>query len=150
MYSNYELMKLWHEYTAVSSANLWEQDCTLNQLLLFKYIDPKTNQHKEISIIHSLAYNWREIGTIIGFPDHIIKAIYNAGSGREPNDCMQEVMSKWLNNAPGMPKYKQYPDNWTGVYNLLMDALQSKLAANLCDAVNAQVSDLRGNYKKGS
>ena len=44
---------------------------------------------------------------------------------------------------------KSYSEKWRGLYNLLKDGRQEKLAADLEAALNAEKCSIRGNYDEG-
>ena len=52
--------------------------------------------------------------------------------------------------TPQMSHYcKSYSEKWRGLYNLLKDGRQEKLAADLEAALNAEKCSIRGNYDEG-
>ena len=121
----------------------------MQYLRLNRYRDPYTSESKELRIINDLEANWERIGETLGFRPPEINTIRRLGSGRTPEQCLEEVFSKWMENVDKMPSCKRYPCNWKGVYNLLMDSNHSVLASSLNSAVTASRSDLNQTFDQG-
>ena len=80
----------------------------------------------------------------------MIQAIENPGSGRDPEDCIRQVFVKWLDNAPQLPNYCQYPLTWRGLHNLLLDSDNGEAADELKVALSSQFNTVRGTYEAAS
>ena len=87
------------------------------------------------------------MGEILGLNRAVIQTIENPGSGRDPEDCIHQVFVKWLDNAPALPNYRQYPLTWRGLYNLLLDSENSAAAFELKDAILSQFYTKQGPYE---
>ena len=90
------------------------------------------------------------MGEILGLNRAVIQAIENPGSGRDPEDCIRQVFVKWLDNAPQLPNYCQYPLTWRGLHNLLLDSDNGEAAVELKIALSSQFSTVRGTYEATS
>ena len=113
---------------------------------LIRYYDPNTSEKKELRIMDDLSADWERSGEMLGFRPPEINAIRHAGAGKTPIQCLREVFSKWIQNGDNMPSSKQYPCNWTGLYNVLIDSKHGGTADDLKAAITAYSSDLRQNY----
>ena len=87
------------------------------------------------------------MGEILGLHRAVIQTI---GSERDPEDCIRQVFVKWLDNAPQLPNYRQYPLTWRGLHNLLLDSDNSEAAVELKIALLSQFSTVRGTYEAAS
>ena len=121
----------------------------MKYLNLIIYHDPNTSEKKELRILDDLSADWECIGEILGFRPPEIDAIRHAGAGKTPIQCLREVISKWIQNADNMPSSKQYPCNWTGLYNMLMDSKHGATANDLKAAISASSSDLHQSFDDG-
>ena len=121
----------------------------MKYLNLIRYHDPNTSEKKELRILNNLSADWEVIGEILGFRPPEIIAIQHAGAGKTPIQCLQEVISKWIQNADNMPFSKRYPCNWTGLYNILMDSKHGTTANDLKAAITASSSDLHQSFDDG-
>ena len=105
----------------------------MHYLNRIRYYDPITSEKKELSIMDDLSADWECFGEILGFrPPEIIS--------------IRQVISKWIQNGDNMPSSKQYPCNWNGLYNLLIDSKHGGTANDLKAAITAFSSDLHQNY----
>ena len=116
---------------------------------LIRYYDPNTGEKKYLQILNDLSEDWERIGEIVGFRPPQIEAIGNTGSHRTSNECLHEVITRWLQNADNMPFSKRFPSNWIGVYNLLEDSKHNSIADDLKSAIEAFCSDLHENFNDG-
>ena len=121
----------------------------MKYLNLIRYHDSNTSEKKELRILDDLSADWECIGEILGFRPPEINAIRHAGARKTPIQCLREVISKWMQNADNMPSSKQYPCNWNGIYNMLMDSKHSTTAHDLKAAITASSSDLHQNIDDG-
>ena len=108
----------------------------MKYLNLISYRDPITSEKKELRILDDLSADWECIGEILGFRPPEINAIRHAGAGKTPIQCLREVISKWIQNADNMPSSKQYPCNWNGLYNMLMDSKHGATDQSFDDGEN--------------
>ena len=137
-------------HIGVSDLPIWKlQIRGMKYLNLISYRDPNTSDKKELRILDDLSADWECIGEILGFRPPEIHAIRHAGAGKTPIQCLREVISKWIQNADNMPFSKQYPCNWNGLYNMLMDSKHGATANDLKAAVTASSSDLHQSFDDG-
>ena len=61
----------------------------------------------------------------------------NPGSGKTIKACLDDVIGRWMANAPNMPNTKRFPANWRDFYNSLEDTLHGVLARKLQAAIEA-------------
>ena len=115
---------------------------------LIRYHDPNTSEKKELRILDDLSTDWEFIGEILGFRPPEINAIQHARPCITPIQCLQEVISKWIQNAD-MPFRKRYPCNWNGLYNMLTDSKHGATANDLKAAIIASSSDLHQSFDDG-
>ena len=115
----------------------------MDYLQLIKYFDSETGEHREIRILDDLAPYWKKIAELVGIPPYRIKFI---AKQKSEVDCLRDVIEEWLAQ---MPHCKCYSEKWRGLYNLLKDGRQEKLAADLEAALNAEKCSFRGNYDEG-
>ena len=121
----------------------------LKHFNLIRYYDPNAGGKKDLQILNELSADWKRIGEILGFRPPQVEAIRNSGAHRTSNECLHEVITRWLQNADNMPSSKRFPSNWTGVYNLLEDSKHISIADDLKSAIEAFCSDLRENFNDG-
>ena len=129
---------------SIGTTSVCDEDTTIESLQLIKFFDPETGEHREIRILDDLAPYWKKIAELIGISPCHIKSIAKQDSDF---DCLRDVIGEWLANAPHC---KRYSEKWRGLYNLLKDGRQEKLAADLKAALNAEKCSIRGNYDEGS
>ena len=127
-------------------AALWDENVTIESLQLINYLDHETGEHREIRILEDLAPYWKKIAELVGIPPYRIKSIAKQESDV---DCLRDVIGEWLDNAPQMPHCKRYSEKWRGLYNLLKDGRQEKLAADLEASLNAKKCSICGSYDEG-
>ena len=94
-----------------------------------------------------LAPDWSEIAVILEFKSSEIRAIQNPGSYKPAEYCLQDIISRWLQERSRQSK--RYTGTWKGVYNLLVDSLHRNTAKELSDAIESEYSDIRGNLNSG-
>ena len=87
------------------------------------------------------------MGQILGLSSAVIQSIASPGSGKSPEDCIFEVFVKWLDNAPQLSNYNQYPLTWRGLYNLLQDSEHGEVARELKVALSSQFNTVQGTYE---
>ena len=58
------------------------------------------------------------------------------------------MFGQWLNNSVNMRNRSSYPATWRGVCNLLQDCDYGGPAEMLRDAVEADFSNIRGNFNE--
>ena len=121
----------------------------MEYLNLIRYYDPNTSKKNELRILDDLAADWECIGELLGFRPPEIEAIRHPGAGRIPIQCLREVISKWIENADNMRSSKQYPCNWNGLYNILINSKHGATASDLNAAITASSSDLHQNFDDG-
>ena len=134
---------------AVITHSLWDKDFELSYLQLIKYIDPTTGHHEQIKIFAELTPEWKKVAGLLGLSNADILTIESAGAGRTFHACLTQVFGRWENNGANLTNYKSYPKTWRGVYNLLRDSSHTKMAKKLHDALEAKISNIRGNYSEG-
>ena len=118
----------------------------MKYLNLIRYHDRNTSEKKELRILDDLSADWECIGEILDFRPPEINAIRH---GKTPIQCLREVISKWMRNADNMPSSKQYPCNWNGLYNMLMDSKHGATANDLKAAITASNSYLHQSVDDG-
>ena len=139
MYKLYTLNSIFVYFIGVSDLPTWNvQIRGMKYLNLISYHDPNTSDKKELRILDDLSSDWECIGEFLGFRPPEINAIRHAGA---PIQCLREVISKWIQNADNMPSSNQYPCNWNGLYNMLMDSKHGATANDLKAAITASCSD---------
>ena len=116
---------------------------------LIRYRDPNTSEKKELRILDDLSADLECVGENLGFRPPEINAIRHAGARKTTIQCLREVISKCIENADNMPSSKQYPCNWTGLYNLLMDSKHGATVNDLKAAITASSSDLHQSIDDG-
>ena len=121
----------------------------MSSLNLVRYYDPKTGEKKELRILEDIAADWAEIGEMFGFRPPEIKTIRAAGASKTPNQCLRDVLTRWMADAYGMPYSDRFPSTWQGIHNLLVKSLHSNTAKYLKDAINSTYSDLHDNFDNG-
>ena len=126
-------------YEAVNANPLWDEDMKMDYLKLIKYFDSEIGEHREMRILDDLAPYWKKIAELVGIPPYCIKSIAKQESDV---DCSRDVLAQ-------MSHCKRYSEKWRGLYNLLKDGRQEKLAADLEAALNAEKCSIRGNYDEG-
>ena len=87
------------------------------------------------------------MGEILGLHRAVIHTIENPGSGSDPEDCIRKVFMKWLDNAPQLPYYHQYPLTWRGLHNLLLNSEHGAEAVELKAALLSQFNTVQGTYE---
>ena len=87
------------------------------------------------------------MGEILGLHRAVIQTI---GSGRDPEDCIRQVFVKWLDNAPQLPNYRQYPLTWRGLHNLLVDSEHDAEAVELKLALLSQFNTVQSTSEPSS
>ena len=110
---------------------------TISHLQLITYGHHSSNK-QALRLLQRLAPQWRNIGEILGLHGAVIETIENPGSGTHPEDCMRKVFTKWLENAPQLPRYSHYPLTWRGLHNLLLDSEHSVAATELMEALRSK------------
>ena len=137
-------------FIGVSDLPTWNvQIRGMKYLNFIRYHDLNTSDKKESRILDDLSADWEDIGEILGFRPPEINAIRHAGAGKTPIQCLREVISKWIWNADNMPSSKQYPCNWNGLYNMLMDSKHGATANDLKAAITGSCSDLHQSFDDG-
>lgn len=114
---------------------------------IIRHCDPLTGNKRELKITQEVCANWKTIGELLGFTPGVIATVKNPGAGKTPEQCFCDIITRWMKNASKLPRKERYPNNWTGVYNLLEDAEHASLANHLKAAVEAICSDLHGNFE---
>ena len=90
------------------------------------------------------------MGEILGLSGAVIQAIEDPGSRRDPEDCIRRVFVKWLDNAPQLPNYRQYPLTWRGLHNLLINSDNGEAAVELKIALSSPFNTVQGTYEAAS
>ena len=103
----------------------------------------------EIRFRKELAPIWRDIAQLLAFGYNEIQGIEKPGSGKTFEACLDDVIGRWMANAPNMSNAGRYPANWRGFHNLLEDAERGVLAGNLRAAIEAGRSDIHKNFDDG-
>ena len=117
---------------------------TISHLQLIRY---GVGNKQTLRLLQCLAPRWKKVGEILGLDRAVIQTIENPGSGRDPEACIHQVFVKWLDNAPALPNYRQYPLTWRGLYNLLLDSDNTAAAFELKDAISSQFYTNQGPYE---
>ena len=117
----------------------------MKYLNLIRYHDPNTSEKKELRILDDLSADWECIGEILDFRPPEINAIRHAGAGKTPIQFLRDIIYKWMQNANNI----QYPCNWKGLYNMLMDSKHGATANDLKAAITDSSSDLHQNDDDG-
>ena len=118
---------------------------TTSHLQLIRYGTASNKQN--LRLLQRLAPEWRRVGQILGLPSAVIQSIENLGSGRSPEDCVFQVFVRWLENAPQLPSYSQYPLTWRGLYNLLQDSEHGEAASELKVALSSPFNTVQDIYE---
>lgn len=114
----------------------------MSNLQLIIYIDPTSRHPERLSIFSELTPHWKKIAMLLDLNGAAILAIDS--SGKLPDSCLVQVINEW--ETKGAP----YPYNWKGIYQLLCDSNIGRLAKKLETALNAEISNIRGNYYEGN
>ena len=122
---------------------------TISHLQLIRYCHQASNK-QALRLLQCLAPSWRKVGEILGLHRAVIQTIENPGSGRDPEDCIRRVFVKWLDNAPRLPNYRQYPLTWRGLHNLLIDSDNGEAAVELKIALSSQFNTVQGTFEAAS
>ena len=133
---------------AAAASSPWDAEVTSTFLQIIKYRDRNTGQCKQIKIITELAPIWKKVGSMLGFSNNDILTFESPGSGKPFVNCLMNVFGQWLNNSVNMRNCSSYPATWRGVCNLLQDCDYGELAEMLRDAVEADFSNIRGNFNE--
>ena len=110
---------------------------TISHLQLIRYGNHASNE-QDLRLLQCLATKWKRVGEILGLHRAVIQNIEKPGSVSSPEDCIREVFVKWLDNAPQLPNYSQYPLTWRGLYNLLLGSEHGEAANELTVALSSQ------------
>ena len=94
-----------------------------------------------------LAPDWSEIAVILEFKPADIRAIQNPGSYKPAEYCLQDIISRWLQERNRQEQ--EITGTWKGVYNLLVDSFHCNTAKELSDAIESEYSDIGGNLNNG-
>lgn len=115
---------------------------TFLQLIKWK----KGNEERQdLRILHVLAPKWEEIGSLLGLPDADI-AIIKKDNHYDVSGCIRDTLLQWLRNGSMLTNVRQYPVNWRGLYNLVVDGQLKEDADQLKEALSATSSNVKGNY----
>lgn len=107
-------------------------------------MDPNTGEREMIEIIRQLAPSWKKVAMFIGLNRGIIMDFERDGIANEGR-CLMNVIEMWKYNLSN--HRARYPVTWKGMYDLLEDSQHRRLARNLENAIDADISTLRQNYK---
>ena len=118
----------------------------MHYLNLIRYRDAQTNEGRELRIVNCLAANWERFGETLGFQPPEINTIRHAGAGKTPEQCLRDVLTRWMQDSVHMPNHDMYPCTWKGLVCVLNDSQNGDIADNLSAAIEASSSDLYHNY----
>ena len=83
-------------------------------------------------MIRSICPKWHEVGRLLGMGAAELSAI-SLKNREKPEPCCTDVVTKWLeDDSP------RYPLTWEGVFELLDDIDEAKLASELQNALHSQ------------
>jgi len=105
-----------------------EQRPTIQRITLIKY-----RAHNEIltfRLLEKIQGKWCEIGTLLGVPMNAI-----IGSHMTITEKCQEVVRVWLEMGS-----QEYPVEWESLIKVLRDAQMGKVADDLKNALDNQIS----------
>ena len=74
---------------------------------------------------HQLDARWKHFGMFLGVEDSLTEAI---GTGGKPEDCMQQLVSKWVSKETGTGNH---PRTWQTVVEAVKDTGAGALAEDL-------------------
>ena len=73
-----------------------------------------------------VAVHWKKIGKVLG-----VDVAYIAAQHKDDIDeQVQQVFTKWLENASELPNAEYYPLSWDGLKELLIDSELTEVAKN--------------------
>ena len=110
---------------------------TISHLQLIRYGN-HANDEQDLRLLQCLAMKWKRVGGILGLHRAVIQNIEDPGSRKSPEDCIHQVFVKWFENASQLLNYRQYPLNWKGLYNLLLDSEHGEAARELKVALSSR------------
>ena len=99
----------------------------------------------KLRLRQTLASRWSNVAKLIGLSDSKIANIQK--NNRDVEDCIDEVMKCWIEDAPNLSCYKC---TWDGMCKLLVDLELSSQSEVLKEAIKAEQSTLRGNFTEGN
>ena len=98
----------------------------------------------KVGIYQDAQHKWDRIAGVLGLEPGEVESIRR--NKYDDHDRVTAVFHRWLDNANKLPNCSRYPKTWSGLIRLLNDSGLGELASRLKKALNAPISDARGNY----
>ena len=81
-----------------------------------------------------MCMKWKEIGCLLEIPLPVLQA-WGTTYRENPLECINPVLSHWLDEYNGTADHEYYPLSWEGLHCLLEDAELSEVTSELKQAL---------------
>ena len=102
-------------------------------LTLIDWKDIK-GRRRRLQLKQLMCMKWKEIGCLLEIPLPVLQA-WGTTYRENPLECINPVLSHWLDECNGTPDHEYYPLSWEGLHCLLEDAELSEVTSELKQAL---------------
>ena len=102
-------------------------------LTLIDWKDIK-GRRRRLQLKQLICMKWKEIGCLLEIPLPVLQA-WGTTYRENPLECINPVLSHWLDEYNGTADHEYYPLSWEGLHCLLEDAELSEVTSELKQAL---------------